>query len=98
MAPIDPLYLAWIAANRITIGGTVKAPAERLSLDKALRSITIDAAKVIGMDHMVGSVASGKRADFVALDRDPYKNGAARLNEVRVDGIIFEGKVAVPSS
>lgn len=98
MAPIDPLYLAWIAANRITIGGTVKAPAERLSLDKALRSITIDAAKVIGMDYMVGSVASGKRADFVALDRDPYKNGAARLNEVRVDGLIFEGKVAVPSS
>lgn len=96
MAPIDPLYLAWIACNRITIGGKVKAPTERLSLDKALRAITIDAAKVIGMDHMVGSIAAGKRADFVALDRNPYERGAKRLNEVGVKGVVFEGKIAVP--
>lgn len=94
MAPIDPLYLAWIASNRVTIGGKVKAPAERVSLDKALRAITIEAAKVIGMDHMVGSIAAGKRADFVALDSDPYERGAARLNEVRVKGVVFEGKAA----
>lgn len=94
MAPIDPLYLAWIACNRITIGGKVKAPTERLSLDKALRAITIDAAKVIGMDHMVGSIASGKRADFVALDQDPFKTGASRLNELRIQGVVFEGKPA----
>lgn len=92
MAPIDPLYLAWIACNRITVGGNLKAPAERLSLDGALRAITIDAAKVIGMDHMVGSVASGKRADFVVLDSDPYKSGAARLNQVKVKAVIFEGQ------
>ena len=52
MAPIDPLYLAWIAANRVTVGGNLKAPAERLSLDKALRAITIEAAQVIGMDDI----------------------------------------------
>lgn len=92
MAPINPLYLAWIACNRITIGGQVKAPAERLSLDKALRAITIDAARVIGMDHMVGSIASGKRADFVALEADPYELGAARLDQARVSGVVFEGE------
>lgn len=59
MAPIDPLYLAWIAANRVTIEGKVKAPAERLSLDKALRAVTIEAAQVIGMDSLVGSIAVG---------------------------------------
>ena len=95
MAPINPLYLAWVACNRITIGGQVKAPAERLSLDKALRAITIDAARVIGMDHMVGSIASGKRADFVALDADPYELGAARLDQARVSGVVFEGAVMV---
>lgn len=94
MAPIDPLYLAWIACNRITIGGQVKAPAERLSLHKAMRAITIDAAKVIGMDHMVGSIASGKRADFVALDRDPYRSGVAALKDIRVAAVVFEGSVA----
>jgi predicted amidohydrolase YtcJ len=91
MAPIDPLYLAWVATNRITIGGRVKAPSERLSLDKALRAITIDAAKVIGMDTVVGSIAVGKKADFAVLDADPYVKGAARLRDVKVQGVIFEG-------
>ena len=91
MAPIDPLYLAWIASNRVTIGGNLKAPDERLSLDKALRAITIEAAQVIGMDHMVGSLTSGKKADFAVLDRDPYKVGAAKLRDVKVEGVIYEG-------
>jgi predicted amidohydrolase YtcJ len=92
MAPIDPLYLAWIAANRITIGGKVKSPNERLSLDKALRAITIEAAEVIGMDALVGSIAVGKKADFTVLDRDPYLVGVARLRELQVKGVIFEGE------
>jgi predicted amidohydrolase YtcJ len=94
MAPINPLYLAWIAANRVTIGGSVKSPAERVSLDKALRAITIEAAQVIGMDAIVGSIAAGKKADFVALDTDPYAAGAARLRDIKVAGVIFEGKAA----
>ena len=91
MAPIDPLYLAWVAANRVTIEGAVKAPEERLSLDKALRAVTIEAAQVIGMDALVGSIAPGKRADFTVLDRDPYRLGAARLREARIEGVVFEG-------
>lgn len=91
MAPIDPLYLAWIAANRISLEGRSLAPPERLSLDKALRAITIEAAQAIGMDDEVGSIASGKRADFVVLDRDPVRVGAERLRDVRVEGVIFEG-------
>lgn len=94
MAPIDPLYLAWIAANRITLEGHVKAPSERLSLDKALRAITIEAAQVIGMDGIVGSIAPGKKADFAVLDQDPYRAGAAALQGVKVEGVIFEGRVA----
>lgn len=92
MAPIDPLELAWIACNRVTLAGSVKAPAERLSLDKALRAVTIEAAQVIGLDDRVGSIASGKRADFVVLDRDPYAAGARRLRDVEVLGVIFEGR------
>lgn len=92
MAPIDPLYLAWIAANRLTIGGSVKAPAERLSVMKALRAITIEAAQVIGMDAMVGSLAPGKKADFAVLDRDPFASGAAGLDKIKIAGVVFEGR------
>lgn len=92
MAPIDPLYLAWIAANRVTIAGHDKAPQERLSLDKAMRAITIEAAQVIGMDSLIGSIAAGKKADFTVLDKDPYAVGAKRLRDIKVEGVIFEGR------
>jgi predicted amidohydrolase YtcJ len=91
MAPIDPLYLAWVASNRITLDGNVKAPAEKLSLDKAMRAITIEAAQIIGMDDQVGSIATGKKADFTVLDKNPYVVGAAKLRDVQVEGVIFEG-------
>ncbi|OSZ70669.1 hypothetical protein CAP39_06810 [Sphingomonas sp. IBVSS1] len=94
MAPIDPLYLAWIAANRITIAGNRKAADERLSIQAALRAITIDAARVIGMDAVVGSVTPGKRADFTALAHDPADLGRERLREVGVVGLIHEGRPA----
>lgn len=92
MAPIDPFYLAWIAANRQTLEGHLKAPEERLSLAKALRAITTEAAQVIGMDHVVGSVAPGKMADFAVLDQDPMKMGAAGLRDITIEGLIFEGR------
>ena len=92
MAPIDPLYLAWIAANRVTIGGKTKALEERISVDKALRAITIDAARVIGMDSMIGSITAGKKADFTVLASDPYELGRERLREAKVLGIVFEGQ------
>lgn len=92
MAPIDPLYLAWIAATRETVDGNIKAPNERISLDKAMRAITIEAAQVIGMDHLVGSIAAGKKADFAVLDRDPYSAGVDELRSIRVEGVIYEGE------
>ena len=92
MAPIDPLYLAWVASNRITLEGKVQAPSERLSLEKALRAITIEAAEVIGLDDQVGSIASGKKADFVVLDRDPREGGAAKLQDTEILGVVFEGR------
>lgn len=38
--------------------------------EAGLRSITIDAAKVLGIDHRVGSIEVGKDADFVVTDGD----------------------------
>lgn len=91
MAPIEPLRLAWIAANRQTVGGNIKGPAERLSIEKALRAITIEAAEVIGMQDMVGSIRAGKKADFAVLASDPAKGKREALKDVKVDGVVFEG-------
>ena len=93
MAPAEPLFLAWTAASRETMAGKVFAPSERLTLDQAIRAITIDAAYMIGMETELGSIEAGKLADFAVLDKDPYEVGVKGLRAIKVWGTVFEGKV-----
>jgi len=72
--------------------GNLKAPDERLSVDKAMRAITIDAARMIGLDHEIGSISTGKRADFAVLDTNPYETAAEKLRDIKVWGVVFGGK------
>ncbi len=92
MAPALPLNSAWVAANRINAEGEVMAEAEKLTLDQALRAITIDAAYILGRESEIGSLRAGKMADFAVLEADPYEWGAERLKDVPVWGTVFEGK------
>ncbi|WP_369027303.1 amidohydrolase [Qipengyuania sp. RANM35] len=93
MAPIDPFYLAWIAQTRMGIDDVARAPQERLSREKALRAITIEAARVIGMDGEIGSLAAGKKADFVVLDHDPFEIETAAMKDLPIRATVFEGRV-----
>ena len=93
MAPAEPLFLAWTAASRETITGKVFAPAERLTLDQAIRAVTTDAAYMIGMETQLGSLEAGKLADFAVLDKDPYEVGVDGLRNIKVWGTVFEGKL-----
>lgn len=93
MAPMEPLLLAWCAASRTTRSGRKVSPEECLTVMQALRGITIDAAHAIHMDHEIGSIVAGKRADFAVLEDDPFEMGPERLRDVRVSGTVFEGQV-----
>jgi hypothetical protein len=79
MAPPEPLTLAWCAANRRTLSGRTVSPEERLTLTQALRGVTIDAAWALRVEHEVGSIAAGKRADFCVMEDDPFELGVERL-------------------
>ena len=92
MAPARPLQNAWIALNRINAAGDVLCPAERVSLDEALRAITLNAAYVLGLDHEIGSICSGKKADFTVLEADPYEVPPADLEDIPIWGTVFEGQ------
>ena len=38
--------------------------------EQALRSVTINPARAIGLDREIGSIAVGKRADLAVMDRE----------------------------
>jgi hypothetical protein len=92
MAPLSPLTLAWSAANRLTINGNHNCLEERVTLDAALRAITIDAAWILRKENDIGSIRAGKLADFAVLEADPYEVGITALKDIPVCGVVFEGQ------
>jgi predicted amidohydrolase YtcJ len=93
MAPAEPLKLAWVAVNRLSASGKVLGPDERVTVEQALRAITIDAAYAIRMEDEIGSIEAGKVADFTVLEQDPYAVPAAQLKDIPIWGTVFEGKL-----
>ncbi|HKM33754.1 MAG TPA: amidohydrolase [Lachnospiraceae bacterium] len=54
----------------ISAGLSVKAG---LSMEEGLKAITINAAKICGVDHRVGSLEEGKDADIAIFDGNPME-------------------------
>ena len=93
VTPLAPLFTAWCAANRITPSGRVLGPSQRLRVDEALHAITLGPAWTLGLEHEIGSIAVGKRADFAVLHDDPLAVDPMALKDVRVWGTVLSGRV-----
>ncbi len=88
-----PLEWVWIAVNRLGLSGEVLAPSERVTVDDALKMITVNAAFALGMDDKIGSIEPGKFADFVILDQDPYEVQPGKIRDIGVWGTVVEGQI-----
>lgn len=93
VTPLAPLFTAWCAVNRVTPSGRVLGEDQCLTVPEALRAITLGAAWTLKLDHEVGSLECGKRADFAVLQDDPYEQPPAALKDVRVWGTVLSGRV-----
>jgi len=77
-APVIPLQHLPLCAGL--------AVREGLPEDAAWRAITINPAKVAGVDSRVGSLEVGKDADIAIFDENPLKSIQARAVRVLVEG------------
>jgi len=93
VTPLGPLFTAWCAVNRQTASGRTLGGQERIGIADALRTITLGAAYTLGLDGEVGSIETGKRADFAVLEDDPETVGGERLKDVRVWGTVQGGRI-----
>lgn len=75
--PVVPIQYLSVSAAVTVRGG--------LSCDQALKAITIDAARVIGLADRLGSIEPGKDADIVVWDRHPLEI-TSRVEQVYVNG------------
>jgi imidazolonepropionase-like amidohydrolase len=82
-SPVIPLHYLPLSA-----GLAVKAGLDKW---KALQAITINPAKILGLEDRVGSLEIGKDADIVIWDADPLMSSANVLKTI-IDGKIVYSK------
>lgn len=80
-------YEGYVPKTRVVLFEAAIAAANGLSMRDALASITIDAAKILGLDSRIGSLAAGKDADIALYDGDPFEYTTHCV------GTIINGKV-----
>jgi predicted amidohydrolase YtcJ len=84
-SPIGPLRLVQTAmTRRCAIDGSVVGPEQAITLDQALRAVTIDAARQIGLGDRIGTLEAGKDADLVILESDPASVDPEKIMDIRV--------------
>jgi predicted amidohydrolase YtcJ len=84
-SPPGPLTLISTAVTRrCTIDNSVVGPDQAVSLDDAIRAVTIDAARQLGQGDRLGSLEKGKEADFTILESDPYKVSPDSIADIKV--------------
>lgn len=96
VASYRPLDTIAAAVSRRTLQGQPIGAAQALTVEEAIRAHTIDAAFSIGMEDRLGSLETGKLADLVVLDGDPFAAPEA-VAEMEIWMTVLAGTVAFSS-
>jgi imidazolonepropionase-like amidohydrolase len=65
-------YESYVPKTRVVLFEAAEAAAFGLTFEEALRTITLDAARILGIDRRVGSLEAGKDGDLALYDGDPF--------------------------
>lgn len=97
----NPFHGIYAAVTRMDHEGWPEGgwyPGEAMTREQALACFTRDAAAAVGMDDEVGSIAAGRRADFLVLDRDPITAPAKEIWQTKVLRTVIDGETVYRSS
>jgi hypothetical protein len=93
VSPLSPLRAVQTAVTRRAHDGSTLNAGERISVESALRAVTIDAAWQTHTDGILGSLTPGKYADLAILDADPHTADPAAIAEISVRQTRLAGAV-----
>ena len=91
-SPVGPLFTIYEAVNRVRKSGKVFRPEERLTLEEAIRAVTLKPAWAFFEDDIKGSVEVGKYADLVVLARDILTIDPLEIKDIPVLMTMTDGK------
>ena len=91
-SPLGPLFSVWEAVNRVRKSGKVFQPEERLTLEEAIRAVTLTSAWTFFEDDVKGSIEAGKYADLVVLGRDILSIDPMEIKDIPILMTMTDGK------
>jgi predicted amidohydrolase YtcJ len=94
----NPLFSIWCCLKRETYSGNFIDTHEAVTVEQALQMHTLDAAAAMGEDDVKGSLAPGKYADVIALDRDPLTAAIDDIRRIKVDYVMHLGRTVLDNS
>ena len=80
-------FEAYVPKTRVVLFEAGVAAANGMTFDEALAAVTIDAARVLGIESRVGSLEAGKDADLALFDGDPFEY------TTHVTAVVINGRV-----
>jgi imidazolonepropionase-like amidohydrolase len=89
---IESGYEGYVPKTRIVLFEAALAAAYGLTFDEALKTITINPAKLLGVDGRIGSLEVGKDADIALFDGDPFEY-TTHVTHVLIDGVVVYDKI-----
>jgi predicted amidohydrolase YtcJ len=92
VAPLDQMFVLWSAVNRRSRSGDEIGPDQRVTPLEGLKAMTIWVAEQYGEQDAKGSLAVGKRADLVILDRNPLTVPPMEIKDVQVVETVKDGR------
>lgn len=93
--PWTPMETLYFAVTRQKLDGTPVGgwyADQALSVEEALKAMTINNAYGAFQEDDIGSLEIGKRADFVVLDQDPTQVSPSVLKDINVTMTWVDGK------
>ncbi|MCB0291122.1 MAG: amidohydrolase family protein [Calditrichaeota bacterium] len=85
-------YESYVPKTRVVLFEAAIAAANGLAREDALAALTINSAKILGIDRRVGSLEKGKDADLVIFGGDPFEY-TTHVCTVMVDGeVVVQGE------
>lgn len=93
VVPPDMMRTVSCAVNRVTKSGQVLGEEEKISVLEALKAITVYGAYQYHEEEIKGTIAVGKNADFVVLEKNPLEADKEHLADIPVLLTIKENQI-----
>ncbi len=80
-------YESYVPKTRVVLFEAAVSAAHGLTFEQALGSVTIEAARILGIDRRVGSLETGKDGDLALYDGDPFEYTTHCV------GVVIDGEI-----